>query len=126
VEWGEGMHVGAFTRDMDLISGTVAITGVGFKPHKVIFIAVTDATGGNRVSIGMTDYTVDYSIFNAVDGLDGGAWSLDSSHCIRMQVSATYYYQGNVDVFGSDGFTMNWTQGSTPTGIMTVFYLALR
>jgi hypothetical protein len=123
VEWGEGMHLGAFTRDMDLVSGTVAITGVGFKPHKIVFLAVTDDDGRNRASLGITSYTEDYGVYNTTDG---SLWGVDSSHCIRIQVDATGYYQGNVDVFGSDGFTMNWIQGGTPAGIMTVLYLALR
>ena len=124
-EWqGTWFKSGSFTRDVSTASGTQAVTGVGFKPKAVIFIAGFTTPSG-QTSIGFSDGT---NHFDAYDnfGVLADTWGVITSQCISLVFTGVNSYTGVVSALGSDGFTITWTKGGTPTGTATIGYLALR
>jgi hypothetical protein len=117
-----GKHIGSFTINTATATGTQSVTGVGFAPTVLIFIACQDAS--DEYSIGWDDATNKGSI--AYDGTD---WNISTSYSINDLESAAgagAYYQGVVNSMDSDGFTVGWTRTGAPTGTLTVLYLALK
>lgn len=126
IQYSDTRHYGAsFTRDTSLASGTQAITGVGFAPKAVIIIAAESNIAGEvsvgfDTGIGGQDFCVtDYSNITA------GAWYLVEDS-IYDASSAGGSYAGTISTLGSDGFTVTWTKSGSPTGTLTIAYLALR
>lgn len=111
--------VGSFSRDMTAASGTQAVTGIGFQPKAVIFLAVYTVTSSS-LSVGIDDGTTsgEVNIFNASVTYDGA-----SGRSIALG-DGTNFQRGPVSSFDSDGFTINFSKGGTPTGTATVYYLA--
>lgn len=112
---------GNFTRDLTAASGNVAYTGVGFKPRLIRFYT---AVGGTTVSShgeaaqtgGVVQYTAD-----AVAG-----YSTNASACIfaYTAVTGSNYQYAAVATFDVDGFTLTWTKNASPTGTLSVVYVA--
>jgi len=111
--------IGSFTRDLTTASGTQAITGVGFKPSIVLFMA-----GAASVNHGL--------------GMDDG-----TSHIMEGEVASTPYVLNSASIYftdagqanrqdahittlGTDGFTLTWAKNGSPAGTVTIYYLALR
>lgn len=115
----------SFTRDISLASGTQAVTGVGFKPRGIIFLAGTSAGTANIGSWGVDDGTTHLSLiwFNA-SSANGFATSAAAS--IYANPVAGSNYQGYAQSFDADGFTISWTKGGTPTGTLTVQAICFR
>jgi len=112
--------IGSFTRDMSLASGTQAITGVGFQPKVVWFISAL----GTRLSNGYDDGSscvCQWFLF----GFTGNAGIL-TSFSIVYYVDSTTKYEGKIQSMDSDGFTISWTKTGSPTGTLTVGYLAFK
>jgi hypothetical protein len=118
-----------FTRDMSLASGTQAITGVGFTPIAILFwakessvvgVASWGFTHGSTNPENMTMRDSELTVASAYVGNAGG--------CIHVQknVPNTDNYRAFLTTFDSDGFTLTWTRTGTPTGTLTVNYLAIR
>ncbi len=118
-----GVKVGSFTRDTSLGSGTQAVTGVGFKPSAVIFLAIVNATA--QESAGIDDGTTHSCI---VDNTTASAdtWTYSTSNSILLLQSLTIEYDGYASSFDADGFTISWTKVGAKTGTATIFYLAFR
>lgn len=114
--------VGSFTRDTSTASGTQAVTGVGFQPKAIIFLASVSTS--TRQSAGFSDGSGEGSLYNAY-GLTVGAWN-PVGLAIRMLTNGSDIYDGAVSALGSDGFTITWTKSGSPTGTATIYYLALR
>jgi hypothetical protein len=117
--------ISIFTRDMTAASGSVAYTGVGFKPRMVFFLASPVNMPG--ASIGA---------FDDVNGTGGAlvdlhvdvanSWYISSS-AIYCRMSANNSQSATIASFDSDGFTLTWTKGGTPgAGNITVMYIAFR
>ncbi len=115
--------VGSFTRDTATANGTQAVTGVGFLPKAVIFLA--GQTGTSKVSVGFDDLTTGASVFQNIPG-GVSFFNTQSGFSISVTDTAGTSYDGEVSVFGADGFTVTWTRSGAPTGTITIFYLALR
>lgn len=112
-----------FTRDTSVASGTQAVTGVGFKPAAVIFIAGVSG-GGIRASFGFDNLTAAQSIYSLGSA---GNFNPDSSNSIGLvSVLNTDYVLGKISSLDSDGFTVTWTKTGSPTGSCVVIALALR
>lgn len=118
-EWAVGMKIGTFTRDTSIATGTQAVSGVGFKPSHVIFMAVQE--GAVEFSIGFDDGTLKSAIANYAT-----AWARSSVVSIFDYQSSGNYYRGLITTLGVDGFTITWTRTGTPTGTIDVYYLAFR
>ena len=112
--------VGVFTRDISLASGTQQITGVGFAPRMVIFFSTLYRTSGG-VSFGLdgigTIGTVDQSL--------GGLFEYVANYTIFFDITGGWY-GGLITATNSDGFTVTWTKGNSPTGIATINFMAFR
>ena len=56
------------------------------------------------------------------------AYVVNPGGCIHVSKNAgnTDRYQASLSTFDSDGFTLTWTKTGTPTGTLTVNYLAFR
>lgn len=122
-EWTTGLKIGTFQIDTATATGTQAITGVGFKPTTLVFLAGINGTG--EVSIGFDDGTSKYSIANAY-GVSAGTWSITPGASIFLSQSAGVSYGGYVSVLGADGFTVSWTKTGGKTGTAGIYYLAIR
>jgi hypothetical protein len=113
----------SLTRDTSLASGSVAYTGVGFKPTALIF-CISD--GANRMSVGFIDaaksgislspWTAGYANWAALSGI--GAYVVDGT--------AANHATASVASFDADGFTLSWVKTGSPTGTQTVYVLCLR
>jgi len=117
--------VNGFTRDTSLATGTQAVTGVGFKPSAIIFLALQNTT--DEASIGIDD-DVQPSSIDAYDAITADAWATEGTGggSIVDRESSSNKYVGSISTFDSDGFTISWTRTNTPTGTLAVHYLALR
>ncbi len=118
----KSVFVGTATRDISVASGTQAITGVGFTPRAIIFIAAINAS--DDMSIGITDGTTHKDIYCPTAGA-GATYAIGASMCLQVDDTPTDKYTGVVSSFDSDGFTITWTKSDTPTGTFTFTYLAL-
>lgn len=120
-EWANGMKIGTFLYDTATDSGTQDITGVGFKPSVVIFLAAVSYT--NQMSIGFDDGT--NSFCEAV--YDTNQWAEEGSHSLSLwQTTAVVRATGYISAFGADGFTITWQKIGAKTGTARVYYLAFR
>jgi len=117
---GGQVKVGSFTRDMTASSGSVSYTGVGFQPKCVVFVSAIDTTS---MSVGFDDGTSHY----CVRGVSYGGTVLFNrvgSNSIDIATSFVDQQQGKGTSLDSDGFTITWTKGGSPTGTGYVYYLA--
>lgn len=123
-EWGKGSHAGLFTRDISVASGDQAVTGLGFKPSAILFVAaIVDAPQScNAIwsSSGSMGSVYSPSFGTATTGFYGTGDTLaliidSSNNCTAIMKSAD-----------SDGFTLTWTKVGSPTGTMQIYYLAFR
>ena len=115
--------VGSFTRDTTVASGTQAVTGVGFQPKAVIFIAVVSGTA--RASIGVDIRTAQGGISDDHNTI-ADTWNVLSAYSIFLESGGGANYGGEISTLGADGFTVTWTKTGNPTGTATITYLALR
>jgi hypothetical protein len=124
------IFVGQFTIDLDLDPAPTnpqPITGVGFTPRFIIFIAGISDSSSTMVSIGLDKSGSPYVLAN-----DGAAtddqWVLKPSVSINFRENAgTTQLEGVVSSFDADGFSVNWTESGTMTdGTGTITYIAFR
>ncbi len=116
--------VGSFTRDIATASGTQEITGTGFTPKSVIFFAIINIVA-DEYSWGVDDGTAHQVIMGYYSPSNSLTESAGASIYITIVTNAASYY-GSISAFGANGFTINWTRGGTPTGTMTIKYIAFR
>lgn len=120
---GAQFFVGTFSRDVSTATGTQAVTGVGFTPRALIVFGTIASVGG-IASWGMSDGSTDTAIY------DNGTSSTDtyaqSANLALIQTAVGSFYEGVVDSFDADGFTIGWTKNGTPTGTAVFSYLAIR
>lgn len=102
-----------FTRDLTAASGTVALTGFGFKPSRCSSFGAVDLT------------TTNYVTFNGKADATGTVSSLFFYTAGQILQSNVFLYAGDagnnqqavVSSFDVDGLTENWTKNGTPSGI---------
>jgi len=114
--------VGTFTKNMADASGNQSYTGIGFKPAAVIFFAGVNGADGD--SKGIDDATASgYAADDYADVPGGQVAGTGSS--IVIVPAAGKSYAGHITSMDADGYTIAWTRTSTPTGIISVVYLAI-
>lgn len=119
-----GFKAGTFTRDLSTASGNQSITGVGFKPRAMVVFGAVDA--GVRMALGVTDGSNSYCIYD-LGNTAAGQWGVKSSGSVLLFFdNVADDYSGALSSMDSDGFTIAWTKTGSPTGTVTMFYLALR
>ena len=113
--------IGNATIDLTLASGTQAITGVGFKPKYIEFMARKNATliGSDGWSNGAANHCV-YTTAAAA----GSADSVDGSNCISFNDGSGNYKTAIVQSLDVNGFTLSWTKTGSPTGTGAFVYMA--
>lgn len=123
-EWATGIKVGTFTRDTAAANGNVSITGTGFKPSLVVFLAVVSGT--SEVSIGRDDgATANCLINNHI--VAAGAWIPSGGGAsIYFKQAAAEYALAYISSMDADGFTLAWTKTAGKTGTGTIYYIAFR
>lgn len=102
-----------FTRDISLASGDQAVTGVGFRPSKILFIG---AVGTMSNTVGIDDGTIAF----AICGADSGAVLDWSTYSIYVRISSGNQYEGKITSFDADGFTITWVKQGLPTGTANI------
>lgn len=123
-KYGEANRVysGSTTRNTTTATGTQAITGVGFKPQAIVFfVCQNDAAG--EASWGVDDGASHHLIFD-YHNTTANAYYHDDVLSIRCWQGSSDYYDGKLDSFDSDGFTVHWTKTGSPTGTITIAYIA--
>ena len=97
-----GVKIGESTRDA---GGDQVITGVGFQPSVVIFVAA-DAVAANRNwSIGFDDGTIHPRIYQYDNGT---AMSWNAVGSISIRRGTMNKITGSISALGADGFTITW------------------
>ena len=114
--------VGSFTRDLSLESGNLSITGLGFKPKAIILFAA-DSSSAHKMSIGFSDGTNNMMLADYGNG-NPGVWYAYGPRAFWILVDGSSYVTGTIS-FDSDGFTLALTKTGSPTGTVTVGYLAM-
>ena len=113
--------IGTFTRDVSLGAGNVSYTGVGFKPSTIIAAGNLNDVLHYANSIGYTNGT--NNMCSYVN--DGNAAYTDTSYFININQSGAIQ-QAAIVTFDADGFTIAWRKTGSPTGTLTVVYLAIK
>lgn len=113
---------GFFTRDVSTASGTQVITGIGFNPKSVDFNAFF-SVGGNTAAMswGFDDGTTPVCSTNATGSF---APLLDDTNSIDVINSGGNASTAKITAFGADGFTLTWVKVGSPTGTLTIQYVA--
>jgi hypothetical protein len=118
----ENYYSGVFTRDLSLATGTQVITGLGFQPKTIHFLA---NVGSNAAySTGFTDGTTEASIANNHN--QTANTFANRAFAMFISMGSGNEYQGEVSAIGTDGFTVSWTKYASPTGTVTVRFLAFK
>ncbi len=109
-----GVNVGNGWRSSD---GAQAITGVGFQPSTIIFLAECGNGSDAQWSIGFSDgYNNNCMFYN--QGLKMG---IDPSYCGRVDTTGGDYYWAYITTFGADGFTITWSKVGAPPNVNFVY-----
>ncbi len=126
-EWANGIKIGTFTVDTATDDGggihIQAVAGVGFKPSNIILIVNVPATA--QVSIGFSNGTLDYSIFN-YHHVGANQWAHSVIECVTLYQGAGIHYRATISTLGVDGFTLTWIKTGAKIGVATIHYLAFR
>jgi hypothetical protein len=120
--------VGTFLRNSGTATGTVAYTGVGFKPSAIIFMATI--SGLPSESVGFTNATSGHCLWiDNTYGTGGGGYN-NAIYFLRLQAGNGNYQLADISTMDADGFTLSWTKfvvgTGTPTTNISVYYLAFR
>ncbi len=120
-EWGVGVKIGSFTRATT--TGTQAVTGVGFKPSHIIFIA--NLPSSDQMSIGFDDGTAHLALYDS-SGISLHTYNNLSTDSIVLLVNVSTAYQGQVQSLDADGFTVDWVLTGAISSTANVSYIAFR
>lgn len=108
---GLRVYVGSFTRDMAGTAGDVSYTGSGFTPKVIIAFALVDQTAKACV-FGFSSATSGNGIF--ADSASAGSYQAGGGF-IYIEQSGGVYQAASLKTFDSNGFTLTWTKGGSPT-----------
>ena len=116
----------SFTRNSASGAGTQAISGVGFQPTAVLFLASIPGAGMASIGFQDSDRTkeslVDRQLMTANDW-DSGVYNGDA---INMVLASSVNYGGSITAYASDGFTITWVVRGSPSGTIKIRALCFR
>jgi hypothetical protein len=116
---------GIFTRDMTTATGSQAVTGVGFRPRLILFLAAEGST--SQASIGFDLAGSSRASISNRNASAADVWARSgTSYSIYAEQGSGNVYAGGVTSFDADGFTVSWVKSGSPTGTLGVDYLAMR
>jgi len=117
-EWAAGINSTSTTYDVST-TGSLSITGIGFKPKAVIAIASLASTYGQ--SFGMSTGNAGYNLFN--DGsTTSGMWLVDGSFIAVMRTAYGTQALLSFSSFDSDGATFTKSKSGSPTGTASIMF----
>jgi hypothetical protein len=118
------IYVGSFTADMNA-SPSTAISGVGFKPTVVEFIAINN--GLNGWSWGIDDGTLRMVISRRPSVGDVVSLGLYSLRVVQED-NSNKVWRGYISAFGNDGFTVfqQLTDYPHTANAITIRYIAYK
>jgi hypothetical protein len=121
-----GVQSGVGSRDISLATGTQAITTVGFRPTRGIFLAVLGGTGG--FSIGLVDNLLNQNCVLGMDGTSPHTYTVGTSFAFWYfgPSAGTNQYKGTIQSWDANGFTIAWTKIGSPSGSLSYFWLLER
>lgn len=115
---------GSTTRDMTTASGTQAVTGVGFQPTLVLFFY---AVSGNAAwGIGYDSGSSPKTVADAHNSSANTMATSNNSIRAIMGSAGVTEYTGIISSMDADGFTITWTKTGSPTGTLSIFYIAFK
>ena len=119
------VFVGNFTRLANAATGSQSVTGVGFKPRTVEYIATVSAT--YCYSTGFSDGTSDNCI-GMIQGAAAPGFSTRSGFCISLALNNVDMQNASTTTHDSDGFTLacikSGAGANAGTGTMTIYFRA--
>ena len=118
---GGSVYVGSVPRSVTSASSNQSVTGLGFQPTGIA--AFTSIGGTDAASWGVDDGTTAKCIYQNNAGTD----LISNQSTLARMVTGTdgsTMYNGVIDSFDADGFTVAWTKTGTPTGDLYMNYIA--
>jgi len=116
----KSVFIGTFTRDLSLGDGTVGITGIGFRPQSVDFIAMDDASSFISFGFGFSNASTDHSFFKTGSG--AGSFNVTNRSFGIDRITTAYF--GGITTMDADGFTIDFDQQAAQTGTMRIIFRA--
>ncbi len=106
------------------VTGTQAVTGIGFKPKKITVMACFSGVGldgsSHGQAVGVGNARVMYSDPSTLN------WATTANGLMFLHIDATNYGQADLTSFDDDGFTVTWAKTGTPTGIVRFSFICER
>lgn len=110
-----------FTRDVSLAGSAQSVTGAGFKPRVVLFLA--NVNGTSAMSVGAYDGTNSYCVFD--DSVDAaGSYAISTTKAAFLATAGGSSGQMVGTTLDADGFTVTWGKAGVAAGTATMFALA--
>lgn len=113
-----GYKVGSTTYDVST-TGSLAVTGVGFKPKALILFSNVDGTA--KSSQGFSDGTTSRCQYSA----NAATWTQATALSL-IYTDGSNFASLTVASLDSDGFTLTKSKTGTPTGTANISYIAIR
>lgn len=110
----------SFTRDVSL-TGTQAITGVGFTPKAIIFFAVENTS--TKFSVAAASGASEAYVLGAYSA---GTFTYSNGVVFTITSLSVTQALASLTSFDTDGFTLTWTKNGSPTGTVDVRALCFR
>ncbi len=113
------IKISNFTRNQADASDIQVVTGVGFQPKLIFFLAAQNGVQGGY-SIGYSDANSNNCLYTVT----GTTVSVTVSQCIFINQGSSINNFATVKSMDFDGFTLSWTKQGAPSGATTVSWLA--
>ena len=119
-------YASLFIYNLATATGTVSITGIGFKPSRIVFQGSVGgvSTFWDGSSCGIGAYYNFCTRDNQLETTD--SFQANSGNCITVVRSSGNEQSGKIISFDSDGFTISWIKTGTPTGTLNVAFQAFK
>ena len=122
-EWALGIKYLTTTYDTATATGTVAYTGVGFKPSVIFCMAVVNSTQQYSWGVASADST---GLGIGSQGAAAGGQQCQNLFIYLFQTSATIYTNATLQSFDTDGFTVSYTKTGAKSGSAQLMFLCFR
>ena len=117
---------GVFTRDMSTASSTQTVTGVGFKPRFILFLAAQNTTS-SQASIGVDTASAARGGLYSSHAASADTWAKSgTSYSIYAEQGGGVTYAGGVTAFREDEFDVSWVRAGAASGTLSIDYIAFR
>lgn len=121
INTGTLQDVSNLARTMTSASGNVSYTGIGFKPKALlVFAAISGST--SAACWGFTDGSQDHRLLFSDDA--SNTYGTNTSQLIQADTGVSTGQGATLSSFDADGFTLTWTKSGSPTGTLTVLFIA--